>query len=68
MPQIASGFKPVVVRGFLREGDTITVRLGDRRQGSPGMPVQTFVEPSFAFRVPGEAFATYNWVALPVRR
>src|ERR1041384_8188466 len=31
-----------VVRGFLREGDRIIVRFGDRRQGSPGMRVQTF--------------------------
>ena len=31
-----------VVRGFLRDGDTITVRFGDPRQGSPGMRIQTF--------------------------
>lgn len=30
-----------VMRGFLREGDTITVRFGDQRQGSPGIRVQT---------------------------
>src|ERR1051325_8409937 len=38
-----------VMRGFLREGDTITVRFGDRREGSPGMRVQTFVEPTFDY-------------------
>lgn len=54
-----------VMRGFLREGDTITVRFGDRRQGSPGMRVQTFVEPTFEFRVLVDAFATYNFVELP---
>ena len=54
-----------VMRGFLREGDTITVRFGDRRQGSPGMRVQTFVEPTFEFRVLVDAFATYNYVELP---
>jgi hypothetical protein len=54
-----------VVRGFLNEGDTITVRFGDRRQGSPGMRMQTFVEPTFEFRVLVDAFATYNYVELP---
>lgn len=56
-----------VVRGFLREGDTITVRFGDRRRGSPGMRMQTFVEPTFEFRVLVDAFATYNFVELPVQ-
>ena len=54
-----------VVRGFLNEGDTITVCFGDRRQGSPGMRMQTFVEPTFEFRVLVDAFATYNYVELP---
>jgi hypothetical protein len=54
-----------VVRGFLNEGDTITVRFGDRRQGSPGMRMQTFVEPTFELRVLVDAFATYNYVELP---
>ena len=54
-----------VVRGFLNEGDTITVRFGDRRSGSPGMRMQTFVEPTFEFRVLVDAFATYNYVELP---
>lgn len=56
-----------VVRGFLREGDTITVRFGDPRQGSVGMRMQTFVEPTFEFRVLVDAFATYNFVELPVQ-
>lgn len=56
-----------VMRGFLREGDSITVRFGDRRQGSPGMRVQTFVEPTFEFRVLADPFATYNYVELPVQ-
>jgi hypothetical protein len=53
-----------VVRGFLREGDRIIVRFGDRRQGSPGMRVQTFNEPTFEFRVLVDAWATYNYVEL----
>ena len=28
-----------VGRGFLRQGDTLTIRMGDRRQGSPGFQV-----------------------------
>jgi len=54
-----------VERGFLREGDTITVRIGDTRKGSPGLRVQTFVEPTFEFKVLVDAFATYNYVELP---
>ncbi|MDP1748960.1 MAG: DUF3604 domain-containing protein [Reyranella sp.] len=56
-----------VMRGFLNEGDTITVRFGDRRQGSPGMRMQTFVESTFEFRVLVDAFATYNYVELPTQ-
>ncbi len=54
-----------VVRGFLREGDQIVVRFGDRRQGSPGMRIQTFCEHSFEFKVLVDAIATYNYVELP---
>lgn len=54
-----------VVRGYLREGDQIIVRFGDRRQGSPGMRMQTFSEPTFEFRVLVDAFATYDFVELP---
>ena len=54
-----------VVRGFLREGDRIVVRFGDRRGGSPGMRLQTFCEATFEFRVLVDAIATYNYVELP---
>lgn len=54
-----------VVRGFLSEGDTIAVRIGDRRHGSPGVRMQTFAEPEFQFRVLVDAFATYDYVLLP---
>ncbi len=54
-----------VVRGFLRVGDQIVVRFGDRRQGSPGMRIQTFCEDSFEFKVLVDAIATYNYVELP---
>lgn len=54
-----------VVRGYLREGDTITVRLGDRRQGSPGLRVQTFVEPFFEFHTLADPIACYHFVPVP---
>jgi hypothetical protein len=33
-----------VGRGYLRAGDTLTIRFGDRRHGSPGFRLQTNVE------------------------
>ena len=54
-----------VVRGFLREGDQITVKFGDRSRGSPGIRVQTFCEKTFEFRVLVDAIATYDYVVLP---
>src|SRR3982751_3169327 len=56
-----------VVRGFLRENDRIIVRFGDTRQGSPGIRMQTFNEPTFEFRVLVDAWATYNYTELPVQ-
>ncbi len=54
-----------VMRGFLREGDQIVVRFGDRRWGSPGIRLQTFCEHTFEFRVLVDAMATYHYVELP---
>jgi hypothetical protein len=54
-----------VGRGFLSPGDTVTVRLGDRRGGSPGMRLQTFCEDRFEFRVLADVFACFNWALLP---
>lgn len=56
-----------VQRGFLREGEQIVLRIGDRRQGSPGIRMQTFTEPTFEFKVLVDAFATYNFVELPIQ-
>lgn len=36
-----------VVDGYLRPGDVIEIRFGDRRFGGPGTRVQTFVEDTF---------------------
>ncbi|MBX9700536.1 MAG: DUF3604 domain-containing protein, partial [Acetobacteraceae bacterium] len=54
-----------VGRGFLAPGDTITVRLGDRSGGSPGIRLQTFCEDRFEFRVLADVFACFNWAILP---
>ncbi|HET7013084.1 MAG TPA: hypothetical protein VFI65_04190, partial [Streptosporangiaceae bacterium] len=46
--------KTVVIHvedGHLRPGDTIQIRLGDRRFGGPGTRVQTFVQDAFAFHL-----------------
>jgi hypothetical protein len=55
-----------VGRGFLRAGDTLTVRLGDRRQGSPGLRLQTNCEERFELKVYVDAFATYEFTELPL--
>lgn len=54
-----------VVKDFLAPGDTITVRFGDRRFGSPGIRLQTYCESAFEFRVLADPIATYDYVALP---
>ena len=54
-----------VVKDFLAPGDTITIRLGDRRFGAPGIRVQTYCESQFEFRVFADPIATYDYVALP---
>jgi hypothetical protein len=53
-------------RGFLRAGDTITVRFGDRRGGSPGLRLQTNCEEHFALKVYVDAFAAYEFTELPL--
>ncbi len=53
-----------VGRGFLRAGDTLTIRLGDRRQGSPGLRLQTNCEERFALKTYVDAFATYEFTEI----
>jgi hypothetical protein len=38
------------VDGYLKPGDHIIIRLGDKRAGGPGTRIQTFVEKGFRFR------------------
>jgi Protein of unknown function (DUF3604) len=54
-----------VKNGFLRKGDTLTVKFGDRRGGCPGYRLQTAVEDKFYFKVFADAFATYDFVEVP---
>jgi hypothetical protein len=53
-----------VGRGYLRAGDTITVRMGDRRQGSPGYRLQTNCEAHVELRTSVDAFAAYEFCEL----
>jgi hypothetical protein len=52
-------------RGYLRAGDTLTIRMGDRRRGSPGLRLQTNVEKNVELRTSVDAFATYEFCELP---
>lgn len=50
-----------IVAGFMREGDTLRIAFGTDPRG-PGMQMQTFVDPDFAFRVLVDPIATYTFV------
>lgn len=54
-----------VAKHFLAPGDTITIRFGDRRFGSPGIRLQTYCESEFEFHVLADPIATYDYVPLP---
>ncbi|NKX42367.1 DUF3604 domain-containing protein [Rhodobacteraceae bacterium R_SAG2] len=54
----------VLCRRFLKPGDEMVFRIGDRRQGSPGVRMQTHCESKHQFRVTVDAFATADYTAL----
>src|SRR5215510_7035887 len=54
-----------VGRGYLRAGDTVTLRFGDRRRGSRGLRLQTNVEAHVELKTSIDAFATYEFCELP---
>ncbi len=54
-----------VGRGYLKVGETITIKFGDRSKGSPGLRLQTNVEDTFEFKTFIDAFATYEFTELP---
>jgi hypothetical protein len=51
--------------GYLKEGDKITITLGDRSGGSPGSLAQTFYQRDFYFRVLVECFETNVFKEVP---
>ena len=53
------------VDGYLKAGDHIVIRLGDRRLGGPGTRVQTFVEKGFKFRCYVDPLGTSRFAAVP---
>ncbi|TCT07901.1 DUF3604 domain-containing protein [Aquabacter spiritensis] len=54
-----------VVKGYLREGETITVRFGDPKGGSPGYRLQTFADPFHEFQVLVDPIACGHYVRVP---
>lgn len=50
--------------GYLKAGDHIVIRLGDRRFGGPGTRVQTFVEQNFRFRCYVDPLGTSRFSAV----
>ena len=54
----------MVNRGFLREGDSITICYGDTRHGSPGMRLQSLCETAFTWRVFADVCATGHYVPI----
>lgn len=55
-----------VFNGYLENGDQIIIHYGDRSQGSQGLRMQTFCEKTFELKVLVDAFATQQFVELPV--
>ncbi|MEP1077978.1 DUF3604 domain-containing protein [Leptolyngbya sp. PL-A3] len=54
-----------IVDGYLKPGDRILIRLGDRRAGGPGTRIQTFVEEGFRFRAYIDPVGTSRFAAIP---
>lgn len=54
-----------VVDGYLKPGDRIVIRLGDRRHGGPGTRAQTFAEEAFRFRVLVDTVGASRFAAVP---
>ncbi len=50
--------------GYIKAGDHIIIRLGDRRFGGPGTRVQTFVEENFRFRCYVDPLGTSRFAAV----
>lgn len=53
------------VDGYVKPGDHIIIRLGDRRFGGPGTRIQTFVEKGFRFRCYVDPLGTSRFCDIP---
>ncbi len=53
------------VDGYLKAGDRIVIRLGDRRFGGAGTRTQTFVEKGFKFRCYVDPLGTSRFAVVP---
>ncbi len=53
------------VDGYVKPGDHIIIRMGDRRGGGPGTRVQTFVEKGFRFRCYIDPLGTSRFCDIP---
>lgn len=58
------GLRVTVNGGYMREGDTIKVTLGDISGGSPGLRVQTIAEAAFELKISVDACATGQFAPL----
>ncbi len=54
-----------IVDGYLKPGDQIFIRLGDRRAGGIGTRVQTFIEQGFRFRTYIDPVGTSRFAEVP---
>jgi hypothetical protein len=54
-----------LVDGYLRPGDEIEIRLGDRSAGGPGTRAQTFVEDAFKLRAYVDVTGTSRLAVVP---
>lgn len=54
-----------MVDGYLKAGDHILIRLGDRRFGGPGTRTQTFVEQNFRIRCYTDPLGTSRFAVIP---
>ena len=54
-----------VAGGFLREGDGIEIIIGDTSHGSPGLRMQSMVEPNFEFKVAADVCAVGQYTPIP---
>lgn len=54
-----------VTDGFLKEGDTITIVMGDTSEGSPGIRAQTFMETEHEFRLYIDPFGSKRYILAP---